>query len=49
VLHTSFGEVPATLAKMSSNLVSKVIDWEEQRVGYLDTDAFFGALDRSVR
>jgi chemotaxis-related protein WspD len=49
VLQTSFGEVPATLVKMSSNLVSKVIEWEEQRVGYLDTVAFFGALDRSVR
>ena len=45
----AFCEPPATVVQDTAGHVSRVIVWNEKRIGYLALEAIFDALERSLR
>lgn len=45
----AFADPPATVAQDTAGHVSRVIAWNDQRIGYLALDSIFAALERSLR
>jgi chemotaxis-related protein WspD len=41
-------EPPATLAKSNQTFTRGILHWEGRTVGFLDPNALFSALDRSL-